>query len=169
MAGGLEVRRASADDVQGLAEVHLRSALTAYADMFPADAPKPTVESLAAHWHDAAVDPASEVFVAEAGEAIIGGVIATTETRPGVGNLRHLYVDPAHWGSGAGRALHDAVVAWCAAAGLESVHLWVLEANDRARVMYERWGWSLSVSGRFVNEGSGVREVLYVLDRVAPP
>jgi GNAT superfamily N-acetyltransferase len=161
----LVVRRGGTDDVPALAELHLRSALTAYAGIFPAAAPTPTVDSLAVHWQQAIDDPTNAVFAADVG----GGVIATTATRPGVGNLRHLYVDPSHWGNGAGRALHDAVVVWCADHGVEIPHLWVLEANDRARAMYERWGWRLVDGDRFVNEGSEVREVRYRLARVTGP
>lgn len=167
--GGVVVRRAAAADVEALAEVHLRSALTAYVDIFPAEAPRPTAEALAAHWRQAIDDPASEVFAGALDDVIIGGVIATTATRPGVGNLRHLYIEPPHWGTGAGRALHGAVVAWCVDAGLASLHLWVLEANDRARAVYERWGWSPSIGDQHINEGAEVAEVRYVLDRLPRP
>jgi GNAT superfamily N-acetyltransferase len=169
VSGGVAVRRAGPDDVRVLAEVHLHSALVAYAGVFPAEAPTPTVDGLVARWRQALADPRSEVFAAQVGGAVVGGVIATTATRPGVGNLRHLYVDPPHWGRGAGRALHDRVVEWCSATGLTTLDLWVLEANGRARAMYERWGWQVSDGDRLVNEGSEVREVRYVLDRVTGP
>jgi len=169
-AGGVVVRRARAADDRPLAALHLRSALTAYAEIFPPDAPKPTAASLARHWAEAIADPTSAVFVAELDDSsAIGGVIATTVTPPGVGNVRHLYVDPLHWGRGAGRMLHDAAVSWCVERGVGSPSLWVLEANDRARQMYERWGWAVLGGELFVNAGSGVREVCYRLDRVTGP
>ncbi|MGY6502700.1 MAG: N-acetyltransferase family protein [Acidimicrobiales bacterium] len=162
------VRRARVTDIDTLAAVHLRSALTAYASIFPPDAPPPTVEQLAARWREAHHDRSSEVFAAVIDGQVRGGVIASTESAPGVGSLRHLYVEPAWWGSGAGRSLHDAVVDWCVAAGVPTLDLWVLEQNHRARRMYERWGWALDVDAAFTNPGSAVTEVRYVLGSLGP-
>jgi GNAT superfamily N-acetyltransferase len=168
VATTVTVWRAQAADIDVLAEVHLRSALYAYEGIFPPEAPKPAAEALAMHWQDALDDGASEVFAAEVGGEIVGGVIATTATSPGVGNLRHLYVDPRAWGQGAGRRLHDAVVDWCVEAGVVPIELWVLERNDRARAMYERWGWVLDGVPRFTNPGTDVSEVRYTLVRLPP-
>jgi len=62
---------------------------------------------------------------------------------PVEGEVYAIYVDPARWGTGAGRALMDATVAALKAAGRSPVRLWVLDANDRARRFYERYGFVL--------------------------
>ena len=47
---------------------------------------------------------------------------------------------PAEWGRGAGAALHDEAHALLRRDGAIA-HLWVLEANERARRFYEARGW----------------------------
>lgn len=167
--GEIEVRRVVADDVQALAEVHLRAALHAYAGIFPPDAPKPTIDDHLDKWSRALADGDCVAFSGLLDGSVTGGVIASRRTEPGKGNLRHLYVDPGAWGCGLGRALHDEVLGWCAGEGIATPDLWVLEANSRSRAMYERWGWRLVDGDRFVNEGSKVQEVRYRLARVTGP
>ena len=55
-----------------------------------------------------------------------------------VGEILAIYVDPARWGTGAGRALMDAVLSGLAGRGLTEIRLWVAEDNARARRFYER-------------------------------
>jgi GNAT superfamily N-acetyltransferase len=131
MDGGVAIRRARPDDIEMLAAVHLRSALHAYGGIFPADAPPPELDQLVDGWQRALRDPGAVPFTAEADGAVVGGVIASSVSSAGTGtgNLRHLYVDPDHWGRGIGRVLHDRVVAWCRDAGLDTIDLWVLEGQ----------------------------------------
>jgi GNAT superfamily N-acetyltransferase len=161
------VRPAGVDDLGILVGIHERSSRHAYAHIFPPDAPFPTFDQMAARWRPALVDGESSVaFVAEVGGCAIGGVIADSRSARGLGNLRHLYVDPDAWGSGAGRALHDAAVNWCAASVADEMDLWVLEQNRRARDMYERWGWTVDPDDRLAHDGLDVTEVRYVLAMV---
>jgi GNAT superfamily N-acetyltransferase len=74
-------------------------------------------------------------WVAEAGGEIVG---VATRTGP---ELRALYVVPDAWGTGAARALTEAVLAAVRAGGSTEATLWVVEANARARRFYEREGW----------------------------
>jgi ribosomal protein S18 acetylase RimI-like enzyme len=60
----------------------------------------------------------------------------------GVGELYVLYVQPAHWGSGAGQLLIDLAHSELARRHNEAV-LTVLADNPRARRFYERNGWVL--------------------------
>jgi GNAT superfamily N-acetyltransferase len=156
-------------DVDELAAVQLRSALDAYAHIFPSEAPVPQPEDLARAWGREMSSKTADVIVARAGSAVIGGVVASTDDRVrGLGHLRRLYVDPEWWGEGTGRALHDAALRSLVRARVRRPSLWVLEQNDRARRMYERWGWQLVPGDRFEHDGLPVAEVRYVLDRFAP-
>lgn len=57
------------------------------------------------------------------------------------GNIWALFVDPPYEGHGVGRALHDAMVAWLFAEGLE--RLWLSTApGTRAEAFYRRAGWT---------------------------
>ncbi|WP_369356250.1 N-acetyltransferase family protein [Streptomyces sp. cg2] len=55
--------------------------------------------------------------------------------------LHQLHVDPAHWGTGVGRALHAACLHAWRAAGFSRAVLDVLWHNRRARAFYDRLGW----------------------------
>lgn len=56
------------------------------------------------------------------------------------GNIWALFVDPAHEGCGHGRRLHDTMVDWLFAQGLE--RLWLgTEPGTRAQRFYEAAGW----------------------------
>lgn len=57
------------------------------------------------------------------------------------GQLFAINVDPDHWGTGAGRVLHDAGVDALSEAGFDRAVLWVHPDNGRARSFYESLGW----------------------------
>jgi GNAT superfamily N-acetyltransferase len=126
-------------------------------------------EDIARAWRRELASSTAEVYVVRTSGGVIGGVVASTDDRQrGFGHLRRLYVDPDHWGNGAGRALHDAALRWLIDARVRLPSLWVLEGNERARRMYERWGWRLVAGDRFDHDGIPVSEVRYTFDRFAP-
>ena len=165
-ATSLAVRRATEADAGRLAEIHRASAVAAYAGIFPPDAPPPTVEALTADWGALVVDAKAWVILAEAAAGGPIGVAALTVDRgaPAGILLKRLYVDPAHQGRGAGALLHDQVVAEATRRGHRAINLWVLEANDRARRMYERWGWQLVPGPTVANDPPSIVDVLYRRD-----
>ena len=158
------IATAAARDAEAIGAVHLRSALTAYADIFPRSTPPPTSEQLTAQWQAMIGDPGARVLVARGDGAIVGAVaLEAAPTVPSGLLLVGLYVDPDHWGRGIGSMLHDAAVA-DARLRSDGLNLWVLEANLVARAMYERRGWSLVPDRHLANEPPEIRDVLYQLD-----
>ena len=89
---------------------------------------------------------ADQVQVARASSAVIGfvmyhvatGVYDQDTTRGVVDNV---YVRPAHQGRGVGSRLLDAAEAALAEAGVETLAISVLAANEGARRLYERRGY----------------------------
>ena len=59
-----------------------------------------------------------------------------------VAELYALYVRPAWWSTGTGRALMERVLARSAGNGYSAITLWVLRDNRRARRFYERAGFA---------------------------
>jgi GNAT superfamily N-acetyltransferase len=59
----------------------------------------------------------------------------------GTGEIVGLHVRPAWWGGGVGAALFDTAVDEAGRLGLAPLRLWALQANLRARHLYERRGW----------------------------
>lgn len=78
-----------------------------------------------------------------------------------VAELYALYVRPAWWSTGTGRALMGKVLARTAAAGYESITLWVLRDNQRARRFYERAGFAPDGATNVLTGLGGVFEIRY--------
>jgi GNAT superfamily N-acetyltransferase len=78
-----------------------------------------------------------------------------------VAELYALYVRPAWWSTGTGRALMDRVLAGTCAARYQSVVLWVLRDNTRARRFYERAGFTPDGATHVLDRLGGVTEVRY--------
>jgi ribosomal protein S18 acetylase RimI-like enzyme len=78
------------------------------------------------------------------------------------GQLYAINLDPTHWGKGLGRALLRAATTELARQGFQSLVLWVLPENQRARGLYESEGWaSDGVSRHEEVFGVAVTEVRY--------
>jgi GNAT superfamily N-acetyltransferase len=78
-----------------------------------------------------------------------------------VAELYALYVHPAWWSSGTGRALMDQVLAKVSATGYGCITLWVLEANARARRFYQRAGFTPDGARHVLDDLGGVTEIRY--------
>jgi GNAT superfamily N-acetyltransferase len=124
---GLTIRRAVRDDIPRLAELDV--ALPHHQGLSPtfSAAPVPTIEESAADWESDFDDPSFTTFVAVRDGSVIGSAVGcalskssshTGPARPAnAGFLGFAAVLPAARGSGAGRALGEAVLAWCGEAG----------------------------------------------------
>jgi ribosomal protein S18 acetylase RimI-like enzyme len=89
----------------------------------------------------------------------------TAEGQAGVvGELYAIYVSPASWSTGAGRALMEAVLTSLKADGYPRVVLWVLAENARARKFYERAGFTPDGATNILAGLGGVLEVRYARD-----
>jgi GNAT superfamily N-acetyltransferase len=108
------------------------------------------------------LDPASEApfdgdagWVAEDADGVVGFTWLVGD------ELDTLYVHPRAWGAGIGRALMETAIA-----GRARTRLWTAEQNERARRIYERYGWRLDGETRQVTYmGVTFTEVRYELAR----
>jgi GNAT superfamily N-acetyltransferase len=75
--------------------------------------------------------------------------------------LYALYVHPAWWSTGTGRALMDRVLAKVSAAGYLAITLWVLRDNARARRFYEQAGFAPDGASHLLDDLGGVAEIRY--------
>jgi GNAT superfamily N-acetyltransferase len=80
------------------------------------------------------------------------------------GELYALYVTPAWWSTGTGRALMGQVLTSLEAEGYMRVVLWVLADNARARRFYERAGFAADGGTNVLSGLGGVLEVRYTRD-----
>lgn len=75
-------------------------------------------------------------WVAEVGERVVGFAVADLSRR----SVWALFVDPAFEGRGAGRRLHDEMMEWLFAAGVDRVRL-STDPGTRAERFYLAAGW----------------------------
>ncbi len=138
----MQLRRGSCADAHGIGRVHALSQRAAYAGLLPADALSSiTPEDNAAYWQDRLEkepEPHS-VHVIEEHEVVNGFSMGSGRHRTATLNAIHLM--PELRGTGAGRALHDALLDDFVAWECTTAQLWVLEGNTRAQAFYVRRGW----------------------------
>lgn len=89
------------------------------------------------------------IWHARAGGRIVGTITIDGEDLntggiEGLAHLRWFVVDPAHRGTGTGRALLQAALAHCDATGARETQLWTLRGLVSARRLYERNGFRLA-------------------------
>ena len=113
------------------------------------------------HWREVIEAEDHGVFVAERESRVIGVALAQLlhETSPHLHpmklcRLNSLVVNEAARGSGAGRALIEAVEAFARQAGARDIRLSVAEFNHGAIALYARMGYTvrLHVMGKLIGE-----------------
>ena len=81
-------------------------------------------------------------FVPEVNGTEPSGLVDGFEETPGTVELVSLWVRPQARGLGVGDALVAAVIDWAEKRNAASVHLWLTDTNQYARMLYERCGFS---------------------------
>jgi ribosomal protein S18 acetylase RimI-like enzyme/SAM-dependent methyltransferase len=140
------IRRATLEDARAIAEVHVRAWQQGYRGVVPeAHLQSLSVERREAAWRQALSQRMCEVWVAAEGSAVAGWISVGDSRDAGAdartGELWAVYIDPARWRRGLGRALWRQAEAHLRAAGFTSVTLWVLRDNRPARQFYETLGF----------------------------
>ena len=124
------IRRATVDDAEAIARVHVATWQFAYAEIVdPAVLARRDVAERSALWRRVLAEGRAPVWVAEGGGRVVG--FAEVDD----GRLVALYVDPVAQGAGVGTRL----LAEAEAAG--GAELEVFEANGHGRRFYEARGW----------------------------
>jgi ribosomal protein S18 acetylase RimI-like enzyme len=165
------VRLATPADAEAIARVHVASFHAAYAGRMPAVVIAAfTLEKRVARWRDilARDAPEERSFVSPAEGRVIGfastGPARDADAAPGTAELYALYLDPAAWGLGIGRALFAEAVADLRARGRVAMTAWVLEGNARAQRFYEACGMRLDGERKVVvEEGADLVHVRHAL------
>jgi ribosomal protein S18 acetylase RimI-like enzyme len=140
------LRPASPLDALDAARVHVRSWQSGYRGILPddyLDAQRP--EDRAARYTFADPDPSKPATIVALDDSVLCGFVTTGpahERTAGAGHLMALYVDPARWGRGIGRALLDEGRRQLSMRGYREAVLWVLAGNHRAERCYQADGWS---------------------------
>ena len=132
------VRATTMNDWQALREIRLQAlqdAPDAFASTYAREVAFDEDE-----WHRRATRDGSFIaFLPEVSPAGLGGgYLAASDTV----ELIAMFVRPQARGRGVGEAVIEAVAGWAIQKGATAVHLWVTETNKRARLLYERCGFT---------------------------
>ncbi|WP_432145342.1 N-acetyltransferase family protein [Streptomyces sp. bgisy084] len=165
------VRPATAADLAAIAALHSGARAAYHRARFP-DAPF-DVPAERARWHDAwarDLDRGDTPALCATRRGTVVGVAsyrhrADDRHRPAV-TLHQLHVDPGHWGTGVGLALHHACLRAWHAAGVSRAVLDVLWHNHRARAFYTRLGWRPDPDRRPAPDAT---HLTLTLDLATPP
>jgi len=148
----LTVRAATIGDAGEIVRINVHAWQRAYAGIVPADVlDSMEIEGRVERYrYRMRHSPGFEHLVAADGDKTVGyaclGNYRLGQRQDGglhrqIGEVTAIYVDPPHWGTGAGRALMDAACGRLVERGFTTVRLWVLAANHQARRFYERAGF----------------------------
>ena len=146
--------------------LHPRTALFAYASIFPPEAAPPELHHLTLDWEQRLGGrnaPNLRGFVAVSGDQISGVILAGADPdHLEMGHITRLHVDVPQWGQGIGTLLYETAVSHLKQAGYGQASLWVLEENARARAWYERLGWTPTGEHKVAEGTPGVDDVRYI-------
>jgi ribosomal protein S18 acetylase RimI-like enzyme len=126
-------RRATATDVDAIAQVHVQSSRETYVPLIGEDPKSPTVAQRRALW-DTVLATDDAVFVATDDEIVVGFCHARDAT------MTTLCLLASHHRRGIGRALLQRLLATLAARGEAEVTFNVLGANANAIALYQAQG-----------------------------
>lgn len=82
------------------------------------------------------------------------------------GEIHAIYLLADYWGKGYGRQMMDYAIAELKRARYEEVIVWVLEKNNRARLFYEKCGFTLDGTSKDIEIGETLIEVRYTLSLI---
>lgn len=155
------IRPATIQDAPAIAEIHVASWQHAYRDLMPADfLAALSIDEREARWAGSIAKKSPVLVAVIDGE--LAGFIAIGPSRdqdatPVMFEIWALYVAPAHWSGGVGRALWLAAREACAANGAKAISLWVIVGNERAIRFYESAGFAIDPGAPLTFELGGVQ------------
>ena len=167
------IRRATTDDIPGLARVHRETWQATYRGMVPDEfLDGLTDEKSTGFWKrifDNESRPGVE-FVALDGDRIVGFVSGgPARDIPGIdGEIYALYLLPDAQGNGTGRELMNRIAEWLRSEGHTSWGVWVL-ADNPTRTFYSHLGGRPTEVKTISIAGAELVEELYVWDSVDSP
>lgn len=159
------VRPAGAADADAIGRIQVETWRAAYTGLMPEEAIAAfDVESRQELWREWFREPwpRSVVLVAERDGDVVGFVnTGPCRDEEGVGELYAIYVLPAAWGAGAGRALITRAEESMRSSGFGDALLWVMDGNERAIRFYETAGWQQDGRKIDVFQGATVTVLRY--------
>lgn len=160
------VQTASPSDADAIARIHVETWQAAYRGQLPQEFLDQLHVGQRAETWAAILNSPGNTLLAMTNEESVGFCHLCQSRDKGANEftaeITSLYVLPANWRSGVGRALCSQALHLAESAGFEDVTLWVLDTNEPARAFYEAMGFELE--GEFKIEerpGFQMKELRY--------
>jgi GNAT superfamily N-acetyltransferase len=164
----LIVRLATAADGDAIGRVQVETWRAAYTGLMPDEAIAAfDIEARQRAWREGLAReqrPGSATFVAELEGEVVGFASvgrSRDEQAENEGELYAIYLLPAYWDRGIGRALIERAEESMRAFGFERAILWVLEGNERGERFYRAAGWTVDGRKQEEFQGAEVVEIRY--------
>jgi GNAT superfamily N-acetyltransferase len=158
----MRIRQATPEDARSIAVIHVAASLAAYRGLVPDQHLAAfTVERREAIWREILTTGDADVWIAEEdgrGQGwICVGCSRDPDAGPTTAEVRAMYIQPASWRQGIGRALWAEAEAHCRSQEFSTVTLWVFEANTRAVAFYRSLGFTAEPERTITRDRAGVR------------
>lgn len=143
------IRAATTNDADQMAKAHVDAWHQAYRGLVPDSfLARLTYEKRAQRWRTELTTAKEETYIAQEDGRCIGfvtlGAARDSDSEPNVtGEIWGIYIAPAHWRCGVGRALAQHAERLLRSRGFKEVTLWVFQDNAQARRFYESCGFVL--------------------------
>lgn len=163
------IRLATLDDAEAIAQVHICSWQKMYQEFIPETIlDNLSLETRTQEW-SALIKQAVNVLVIEMENQLVGfaSICAfrdANNTERFMGEISAIYLHPNFWRKGLGAQLCKAALSELTKLGYQEVGLWVLEANAQARSFYEALGFEATGATKleeFYEGGALLEEMLY--------
>jgi ribosomal protein S18 acetylase RimI-like enzyme len=143
----MQIRPATPEDAGVIAAIHVSSSRAVYDGVVPDETIRAfTVERREASWREILITREADVWIAEYGTRDLGwicvGKSRDPDAEPRTAELWAMYIEPASWRRGIGRALWAHAEGFLRSENYCRVTLWALQDNARALAFYRAVGFA---------------------------
>lgn len=163
----MSIRRATPDDADAIARVHVDSWRSAYRGLVPdSHLERLNYEIRAKGFRESIASGAEETYLVEqAGDLIgfltLGGCRDADLDAALTGEIWGIYLAPQYWRRGVGRQLCHEAEKMLISRNYRQAVLWVFEGNASARRFYEAMGFEVDGASKTLNPGAPLQAIRY--------
>jgi GNAT superfamily N-acetyltransferase len=114
-----------------------------------------------------ALSESEDSYCAELKGEMIGRLVfgkSRDEEKPDAGEIEAIYLTAPFWGKGFGKKMMDYAIAALKEQGCNEAIAWMLEENNRARLFYEKYGFTFDGAKKEIELGKALTLIRYVLN-----
>ncbi|KTD40416.1 GNAT family N-acetyltransferase [Legionella parisiensis] len=162
------IRTATLDDAEAIAQIHICSWQKMYRDFIPeVILQNLSLKDRTKQWYDL-IELGVKVLIIEINNQIVGFAsicpFRDFSEDSSMGEISAIYLHPDYWRMGLGTQLCLAAISELANQGYKKILLWVFEDNIQARKFYDALGFEATSSTKleeFYEGGALLKEILY--------